>query len=105
MKPETTELNADGMDLCYIPVILGDRNGTPVMLEDKRVTVTVDGPAELIAVGSGAIETEEVFFGNSYSTFHGRMLAVLRAGRETGTVTVTAAADGLEPVSTTIEVK
>ena len=71
----------------------------------KHPRFCIPGLAKYIAVGSGAIETEEVFFGNSYSTFHGRMLAVLRAGRETGTVTVTAAADGLEPVSTTIEVK
>lgn len=103
--PETVTLNADGMDLCYIPVVLGDRAGTPVMLEERKVTITVDGPAELIAVGSGALETEEVFYGNSYTTFQGRMLAVLRAGQAPGTVTVTAAADGLEPVSTTIEVK
>ena len=61
--------------------------------------------AELIAVGSGAIETKEVFCGNSYTTFHGRMLAVLRAGRETGTVTVTAKADGLKAVSVIVDVK
>ena len=104
LEPETTSLKADGMDLCFVPIVLGDVDGTPDMLDDRKVTVTVDGPAELLAVGSGNALTEETFYGNTYTTFRGRMLAVLRAGTEPGTVTVTASAEGLEPCCVSVEV-
>ncbi len=104
VEPETTELVADGHDLAYLPIALTDDDGILRPLADRSVTVTVEGAATLLGLGSGEPITEERFAGSSHRTFNGRALAVLRAGHEPGDVHVTVAASGVTTVSTTLRV-
>lgn len=102
VEPETPELRADGADLLYLPILLTDAAGTVKPLADRDVTVTVDGPATLLGLGSAEAITTEGFASESHRTFFGRAQAVLRAQHEPGDVTVTVSAAGCEPVSLTV---
>ena len=101
--PEDTEIKADGFDLAYFVINISDPEGIPKMLEDRPVKITVDGAGTLIAVGSGNIETVELFTGDSYTTCNGRMIAIVRSSGEKGDITLKASAEGLD--SKSVEIK
>ncbi|MDN4616356.1 glycoside hydrolase family 2 TIM barrel-domain containing protein [Leifsonia sp. F6_8S_P_1B] len=91
---------ADGQSLLYLPIELTDSAGMVKPTADRTVTVSIDGPA-VLAFGSAAPSSSERFTENTHSTFQGRAMAVLRATREPGAVTVTISANGCTAVSLT----
>lgn len=96
VQPETTSLHPDGHDLAYVPIAFTDQAGTLLPLADRSVTVRVDGPATLLGFGSAEPITTEAFSGDTHKTFYGRALAVIRAGHESGDVTLTVTAPGCQ---------
>ncbi|HEY8588641.1 MAG TPA: DUF4982 domain-containing protein, partial [Naasia sp.] len=90
LTAERLELAPDGHDLAFVTIALADDDGTadPTAVDD--VTITVAGAAALVAYGSAAPATEEGFTGATHSTYRGRALAVIRAGRGSGAVDVQA---------------
>ncbi len=104
VEPEVSELVADGHDLAYIPIALTDAAGVLRPLADRSVTVTVEGPAVLLGLGSGEAITREGFAAPSHTTFNGRALAVVRAGHQVGDVWVTVASQGASEVRVPLRV-
>ena len=92
--PEEREIKADGDDLVYINIQITDDAGTVKMLKDRKVSVQVEGAGTLRALASGNPETEEQFSNPTYTTYHGRLLAIIQSNGETGAVRVTASAEG-----------
>jgi len=104
VTPESTVLKANGEDLAYIVVNLTDNGGIVKVLEDKTIHVKVEGAGTLQAVGSGSPRTTEKFTGTSFTTYYGRMIAVVRSGFEKGEIKVTISAEGLAEKSITLKV-
>lgn len=100
--PEEEILRADRDEIVHIPVHVTDEKGLLKMQEERKITVTVKGPGELIAVGSGRPVTEEGFRTGWSTSWHGRILAVVRSTGEEGTIEVTAQTEGLEPASASV---
>ncbi len=103
ISAEESTIAADGEDLAYIAVEITDAAGIRKTLCDRLVTVTVEGAGTLAAVGSAACRTEESYLGNSFTTYNGKMIAIVRSNGQTGAITVTARAEGFEPVFITIQ--
>ena len=80
-------------------VELTDADGTPVYARsgDREVRVKVSGPGTLAGLGSGDPQDPSSFESGRRKTFHGRAVAVVRAGLEAGPITVEIEADGLPP--------
>lgn len=91
---DKTVLTADGRGAAYITVELTDENGVLSPWEAKAVTVTVEGAAQLAGLGSADPQAEGSYQQNTWKTFDGRVLAVVRAGIEPGPVRVRIAAEG-----------
>jgi beta-galactosidase len=68
------------------------------------VTVSVEGPGALAGFGSAAPATEESYLDDVHTTYDGRALAVVRP-TGSGTITVTATADGCDPVRVTVDAR
>ena len=102
--PEKTKIKADEEDIVYIPIHLIDKDGILKMTTEKKINVTVEGEGKLLAVGSGNPETEEYFHEGAYTSYHGRVLAVVQSTEKSGTIKVTASSDGLESVAVEIQV-
>ncbi len=62
----------------------------------KKITVTVDGAGELLALGSACPDTEESYQNTSFTSYNGRVLAIVKAGKHAGTIRITASAEGAE---------
>ena len=105
LTPETDALRADGESLCYVNVEVLDAEGRLVPDAEVALTASADGDAALLGFGSGACVTAENYTAGRFTTWHGRAMAVLRAGTKAGKATLTVAGDGLEAVSLTVPVK
>lgn len=75
--PEETEIKTG--EIVFVPIHLTDGKGNLCMTENVKVSVQVEG-GKLIALGSGFPETEESYQGSSFTSWHGRVLAVVKAG-------------------------
>ena len=67
--PEEREIRADGQDLAYINIQITDGDRIPWMMEDQKLSVTVEGAGKLLALGSGNPETVEKFSDTSFTTY------------------------------------
>ncbi|WP_148408750.1 glycoside hydrolase family 2 TIM barrel-domain containing protein [Murimonas intestini] len=99
---EDDVIRADGEDLAYVTVYITDEKGNLKMMTNRKISVTVEGPGRLLAVGSGNPETEEKFTDGVYTSWHGRVIAIIRSEKEAGRIKVTASAEGMESVSAEI---
>lgn len=97
LRPERTRLCADGMSLLYANVEVQDAAGTVVPTSDFDVRFEVEGPATIAGVCNGDITSDELWQADRRHVHEGRALVILRAGREAGTIRVTARARGLKP--------
>lgn len=103
--PEKRILQANGQDLCFIPIEFTDDQGGLKPSIEKRVKVTIEGPVILAGIGSALYKTDEVYTQDFFNTYQGRALAVVRAGYEPGKAIVTVEATGFDPIILTLEVK
>ena len=101
--PEEKEVAADPERIVYVPVYVTDENNSLRMTTDKKIQVKVEGAGRLLALGSGRPETKESFKDPAYTSWHGRVLAVIRCSGQPGVIEVTASAPGCAPVSARIQ--
>jgi len=87
VRPEKAEVKPG--EIVYVPVNIEGANGIVESNADRKLTITVEG-GELLAFGSANPCTEEQYHTDSFTTYYGRSLAVIRAG-EAGSVKVSAA--------------
>lgn len=102
LSPDTTTLAADGKDVCYLEFAVTDANGVRIHDAENEIRFSITGPGELIAIGNGNPASHESHQAGSHRAWQGRGLAIIRAQRTGGTITVTAAGDGLEPSTVTL---
>ena len=82
-------------ETAYIDIMLLDENGVRVTRVDDQITVSVTGPARLIALGSADPESEESYMTDHRCSYHGRLQAVICATGGSGPVNVCAQYPGL----------
>ncbi|CAN7417800.1 DUF4982 domain-containing protein [Microbacterium sp. LjRoot45] len=102
VRAEETEVAPGG--LAFVSIALADDAGTVAVDRDVPVTVEVSGPGVLLGLGSGQPRTEESFGASTYTTYDGRLLAVVRVDGS-GTVRVTASAEDFSPVEVIVRGK
>jgi beta-galactosidase len=102
LRPDRTDLVADGQDLAFVTVEVADDRG--LWRPDAAVSVEyrVEGPGEIIGVASADLESRESYQANPRRTYQGRSLVVVRTTDEPGEITITASSPGLESTSFTM---
>ncbi len=101
----SSSMAADGQDLSHIRVRVVDKDGIVVPDAGNRITFEVSGAASLAGVCNGSNRTDVVYSDPEVDAWQGEALAVLRASRQPGPVTLKVSADGLTSASTTLTVK
>ena len=105
LEPENANWKADGLDLQHIRVHVVDNNGRKLLIAKNLVRFDLEGPAKLIALDNGDIKSDEEFVAKERSLNEGHALAILRAGKEPGTVVLKASADGLQQAKLSMQLQ
>lgn len=103
LVPDAENWHADGQDLMHVRVYAVDKKGRRVMnLKDKnafsKLTFTVKGDADIVAVDNGNIYSDELHVGKKQlnksaerALYQGSALVILRAGTQPSKVELTVA--------------
>ena len=106
--PDAETWHADGQDLLHVRVYAVDKKGRRVLnVKDEKafdkLTFTVNGAADIVAVDNGNISSDELHTGKvqlaktaNRSLFQGSALVILRAGDKAGKVELTVAGNQLK---------
>jgi beta-galactosidase len=97
LTADRDRIQADGQDLCYVMVELLDQQGNRHPKAGDLVHFSMEGPGSIAAVASSDPMSVESFQQPRRRAFQGRCMVIIRSGREAGTITLKAAAEGLTP--------
>jgi beta-galactosidase len=101
LTPDRTAFGADGRSLCYVTAEVTDAHGVVVPGADNLIAFHVTG-GSLAGVDSGRQESAERYQASTRAAFHGKALAIVRAGTKPGKVAITAESAGLRPATSTV---
>ena len=96
LKPDKTELLANGTDLIFVEITVADQEGNPVENANNRVQVRVSGAARLVGLDNGDSTDYDQYKGLSRRLFNGKLMAIVQATLEPGEITMEVSANGLE---------
>ena len=104
LSADRATIKADRNDLSYVMVEITDAEGNVIPnADDIMVNFQIEGKGEIAGVGSGSPTDQSSFQKPHKKTWHGRCLAIVRPlVEESGTIVLTASAEGLD--SSTIEI-
>ncbi|MCX7795394.1 MAG: DUF4982 domain-containing protein [bacterium] len=102
VKPDKTEMIADGEDLVFIEIVLQDREGNVNQLDNRKVRIDIKGPGIIQGFGSADPKSTENFYDQERTTYLGKALAVIRSTLEPGEIEVTFEAEGCKPAKAVI---
>lgn len=102
LTPDRSAIRADGKDLSFVTVNVVDKDGVLVPDADNLVRFQLQGGARIAGVDNGDQISHASFQADQIQAFYGKALLIVQAGREGGTVTLTATSPGLPPASARI---
>ena len=105
MSPDRSEIFADGQDLSYITVELTDANGVRNPKADNLVKFSIEGEGTIVGVGNAnpvSIESNQL---PQRKTWRGRCLVIIKSTGKPGTISLSAASEGLPSARTNITSK
>jgi beta-galactosidase len=102
---EKSNLQANGQGLAYALVEIVDKEGRRVPFGDYKVKAEVSGAGTLAALGTGRPITEENYTSGEFTSYLGRLQAIVRAGYEAGEAELKVSAEGLGQANATISIK
>ena len=108
LVPDAENWHADGKDLMHVRVYAVDKKGRRVLnVKDAKafdkLTFTVKGDANIVAVDNGNISSDELHIGKTQlektiqrNLFQGSALVILRAGKQNGKVELMVSSDKMK---------
>lgn len=94
---------ANGEDLMFVAISAADKNGTKVANARNRVVVDVEGPGRLVGLDNGDSTDYDQYKTNCRKLFSGKLMAIIAATKEAGTIRVKVSSEGLESAELSFE--
>jgi len=91
-------------DVVYVTATIVDKDGVLQPNADRKLTFKVSGPGTLLAVDNGSTTSHESYKSNERTTSKGHAVALIQASANSGKITVSVSADGLEGSQVTLDV-
>ncbi len=90
LTPDRSEIEANGQDVAFFTVEVLDANGVIAPHQNVYIEFRASGDGEIIGAGSANMRDLEPLASSYVTTWHGRALVAVRAGKSGGSVTLTA---------------
>jgi len=105
LSADRSQLLADNQDLSYITVECIDDNGNRNPKATPLLKFSVSGDAQIIGVGNADPMSTESYQQPQRKAWKGRVLVIVKAGKQPGTIRLTASGDGVKETNISIDVK
>src|SRR6185312_8243700 len=103
MEPDRAKIKANGNDLSYVTVTVEDKKGLLVPRSKNHIQFSIQGPGEIVATDNGDATSLVSFQSPERDAYNGLALVIVRAkAGQSGTIVLTAKADGLTVAQTKI---
>ncbi len=102
ITPDRTEIKADGQDLSHLAIQLCDKRGNPVQVDDRKVTVTVEGEGVFRGLDTGDLRRTIPFGSNKLKTYFGQASIIIQSTRRAGQMKVNVQVEGINELYSTI---
>lgn len=89
-------LNAKKIDLAHLVLTVVDQQGNLVYQADQEITVTVEGPAQLLGLEGGSLTSPEAHQATKRKVVKGKMPAYIQSQAKPGLITITLQSPGLQ---------
>ena len=86
----------------HVAVQLCDKDGNPVQVDDRKLTVSVEGDGTFRGLDTGDLRRETPFGSNELKTYFGQALIIVQSTRKAGQIKVNIQVEGIEKVYSTI---
>ncbi len=104
LRTEPSPLTNTWDSVAYVTAVVTDADGVTVPGAREKITFNVSAEGKLLGTDSGDNASLEAFHSAVRSPFFGTCTAILRAARNTGTVTLQATAPGLPAGTASIKI-
>ncbi|WP_240975889.1 beta-galactosidase GalB [Chitinophaga fulva] len=95
LKPESETVSGDGISLCYITLLVVDKNKVMVPGAHPLVKFSMEGPGEIVATDNGDATSLVSFKSTERLAYNGMAQVIIRAKKgATGVIKVSAASEG-----------
>ena len=105
LQADRATINADGKDLSFITVTITDGDGNLAPRAGNEIHFEISGGGKIVGMASGDPTNHESFKGTKHSALNGKLLVIIQAGKDAGSLELTATSNGLKSASTTITLK
>jgi beta-galactosidase len=105
LQPDVKQLSVNVRDICQMEFRVVDADGVRVPNAGNEVTFAIDGPADLLGVENGDLNSAMDYTSKTRKAFHGRGLAIVQSRAAAGKIKLTATSPGLDPASVVIEAR
>lgn len=103
MSADRDAIAYDGLDLSFLTVEVVDKEGIVVPTANETISFSVLGPGSIVGTDNGFPGDFSVFPALERRTFNGLALAIVKAiSGSSGSITVSASADGLKATEVTL---
>lgn len=79
LSAKASNLELEGDHLSFIDIAFADENGTIDPTVEVPVKVFCQGPIRLLGLGSGLCKTDESFLSDTYSSYQGRLMGIVKS--------------------------
>ena len=102
---DNDDWKADGMDLQHIVINAVDSKGRRDFGATQPLKFNINGPAEIVGVINGDLNSEELTVGNTRRLFNGAAVVILRSQPEAGEVSLDITSDTFKPLRLKFDTK
>lgn len=95
LKADRQSIRPNNMDLVFVDVSLTDALGRTSPNTDIALSYAIEGPGEIIAIGSSDLASQQSYQANPRLSHKGRALVIIRAKDEPGAIFLRASAANL----------
>lgn len=103
LSADKDQLVADSSDLIFVEISSVDEEENEVKNATNRVNVDVTGAGRLVGLDNGDSTDYDQYKGTSRRLFSGKLMAIIAATHETGSIHVKVSSNGLKEASLTLE--
>ena len=105
LTADRATIKADGQDLSFVTVEIGDKEGIPEPNADNPLTFEVEGPGVIAAAGNADLKDTDSYVTTRRKAWKGRAMVVIKSTRKPGRITLKVTSPGLAPATLTLRTK